>query len=231
MNFTEPTYIHNLPIEERIELLLNNQPKWVNRDSNREKDYDTLQKFAHRIFGMSKGPNFTIDGKNYHHTTLIGPPSDEYQKDKGIVFFCFQNGIRLAFVDLKFIFSKSDKYTSMKYLKTFNPNQKDEILDHFVDLSDDGVKIEINGLHFSEYIQIEFEKSGGLLKSDIISIMNSSRRLNSYYEVRDFFIKIDDEIGLSIEHFNINHPEDLNMFLDGVGESEFRAFVIIIYSE
>jgi hypothetical protein len=62
---------------------------------------------------------------------------------------------------------------------------------------------------------------------DLVEIMNSCIRLNSYYEVKDFTLKYDDEIGYSEEHFSVKNPEILVEFLDGVSENYYVVYVSI----
>ncbi len=131
----------------------------------------------------------------------------------------------------------------MKHLKKFESLDQDEILDHFVDLIDNGVKLQyvIKMTHMDRVrygvemddVQIQFQRDRagrvpfGLKKSDIIEIMNSCIRLNSYYEVKDFILEVDDEIGYSEEHFSVKNPELLIEFLEGVSENDYVVYVSV----
>lgn len=132
----------------------------------------------------------------------------------------------------------------MKHLKKFESTNRDEILDHFVDLIDDGVKFRyiINKMTHMDRVrygvemddvQIQFQRDRagrvpfGLKKSDIIEIMNSCIRLNSYYEVKDFILEVDDEIGYSEEHFSVKNPQHLIEFLEGVTENYYVVYISI----
>lgn len=118
----------------------------------------------------------------------------------------------------------------MKHLKKFESIDQDEILDHFIDLVDNGVDV-IMKSSFVMFNLIKFTRNDrgtfGLKKSDIIEIMNSCIRLNSYYEVKDFTLEVDDEIGFSEEHFSVKNPELLVEFLDGVSENYYVVYVSV----
>lgn len=109
----------------------------------------------------------------------------------------------------------------MKYLKKFEHTSQEDIStinDLFIDLLDDGVFIRFDRVSYKDSIHVEFSRRGkwnGLLKSDIIRIMNSCKRLESFsYKVERFQLEMSDEIGYTNSNFKIDELEGLQDFLD-----------------